>query len=192
MTHHMKAIIKTVATIALLLPVFSYAAPELIVTWRAASYAPEGYAGKTLPIAGTPIDASAILIDGGKAISLAPYEINWYAGEDRITGGKGAVSARMTAPITGQDSFELRVNVAKYNNQPLDAFLTIPVVRPEILIMKRGGTQSKDFSIIPYFWNIMKPTELEVVWSEDGGSITARATNKKNEMEFAQIAIPKQ
>ncbi len=178
--------------IFLLMPLISYAAPELVITWKASSYVPDNYVGKALPIAGTLLDVTAILIDGGKAISLAPYDINWYAGEDRIAGGKGTASVRTTSPITGQDSLELRVNVAKYKDQPLDAFVTIPVVKPEILVMQKAGTQGTGLSVIPYFWNILTPKELAVEWIENGNTVTARAANKKNEMEFAQIAIPKQ
>ena len=176
----------------LFIPILSYAAPELIVTWKASSYVPTSYKGKALPVAGTVIDASVILIDGGKVISLAPYDVNWYAGEDRIAGGKGIGAVRTTAPITGQDSLELRVNVAKYNNQPLDAFMTVPIVRPEILIVRKPNTTTQAFSIIPYFWNIMTPNELAITSAANGDTVTATATNKKNEMEFAQLTIPKQ
>ncbi len=188
----MKKITAPILYIALLLPAFSYAAPELILTWKAASYVPETYTGKALPAAGTPIDASAILVDNGKVISLAPYTVNWYAGEDRIAGGAGTASVRVLAPITGQDELELRVNIGKYEDQPLDAFITIPVVRPEILMLRKAGTQRNSFSVIPYFWNILTPDELTIAWSESGGGITATATNKKNEMEFAQMSAPKQ
>lgn len=192
MKYAMKIILKTALMIGMFLPALSYAAPELIVTWKAASYVPEGYAGKALPAAGTPIDVSVILIDGGKAISLAPYDINWYAGEDRIAGGKGAVTVRTAAPVTGQDFLDLRVNVGKYENQPLDAFVTIPVVRPEILIRKKAGTKPQEFSIIPYFWNIMSESGLTVTWEDNGDTVTANAENKKNPMEFARITVSKQ
>ncbi|MSR73837.1 MAG: hypothetical protein EXS60_02175 [Candidatus Pacebacteria bacterium] len=188
----MKVIIKTITALTVLLPALSYAAPELIVTWKASSYIPANYMGKALPIAGTPIDISAILIDGGVVASLSPYDINWYAGEDRIAGGKGVAIARVTAPSTGQDTLELRVNVAKYKDQPLDAFITIPIVHPEILIMQKPNVKTQDLSIIPFFWNILKPSDLTVTWSGDDSGVTAYAANKKNEMEFAQISISKQ
>lgn len=188
----MKIIQKTILIFGMLLPAFSYAAPELIVTWKAASYVPAGYAGKALPVAGTAINLSAILVDRGKIISLAPYDINWYAGEDRIAGGKGVAIARTAAPVTGQDFLELRVNVGKYENQPLDAFITIPVVRPEILIRKKEGTKPQEFSIIPYFWNILSEGGLAVTWEDNGDAVTASAENKKNPMEFARMTIPKQ
>lgn len=187
-----KIISRSLTLLTFFLPALSYAAPELIVTWKASSYVPINYTGKALPVAGTAIDVSVILVDGGEVISLTPYSINWYVGEDRVTGGKGTTSARVTAPITGQDSMELRVNIAKYNNQPLDAFTTIPVVRPELLVIRKPNAQTQDLSIIPYFWNILTLAELIVTWEDNGNIITARATNKKNEMEFAQMSVPKQ
>ena len=190
MMHRIIITARIAATLGLCMPFFSYAAPELLITWKATSYVPASYAGKAMPVAGTPIDASVLLIDGNKVISLTPYDINWYAGEDRITGGKGIVSTRIIAPATGQDSFELRASVAKYNNQPLDAFTTIPVVRPKIIIRKKTGAQN-GFSVIPYFWNIMNPDGIAIIWDDLGDSITARATNKKNQLEFAQATIIK-
>ncbi len=192
MNYAMKIILKTILILGISLPALSYAAPELIITWKAASYTPKDYAGKALPIAGTPIDVSALLIDGGKVINLASYDINWYAGEDRIAGGKGVATTRTKAPITGQDFLELRVNVGKYENQPLDAFVTIPVVRPEILIRKKEGTKPQEFSIIPYFWNILSESGLTVTWEDTGDTVTASAENKKDPMEFARMTTPKQ
>ena len=182
----------SIATLTFFLPLLSYAAPELILTWKANTYVPENFTGKALPIASSAIDASVILVNGGKVISLNPYDINWYAGEDRVTGGKGKANARLTAPATGQDALELRVHILKYENQPLDAFLTIPITRPEIVIAKKPHAQTQGFSIIPYFWNILNPNELAIAWDDNEDSITARATNKKNALEFARMTIPKQ
>lgn len=187
-----KIISQSLTFLAVFLPALSYAAPELIVTWKTSSYVPAGYTGKALPTAGTAIDVSAILVDGNTVVSLSPYDINWYAGEDRFAGGKGTASARITAPITGQDSMELRINVTKYNNQPLDAFITIPVVRPEMFVLQKPGTETQNLSIIPYFWNILTLRDLAVTWEDNGSTITARAVNKKNELEFAQMTIPKE
>jgi hypothetical protein len=192
MNNPIKIILKAITALLFFMPVISYAAPELILTWKASSYVPANYAGKALPAANTPIDVLAILIDDGKVISLAPYDINWYAGEERIVGGKGAVRARTTAPNTGQDSLELRVNVGKYKDHPLDAFLTVPIVRPEIFIFEKAGAKRHNFSVIPYFWNITAGSDLAVTWDDAGDSVTAHAANKKNEMEFAQITVPKQ
>lgn len=193
MTHLMKIIPKTVAIIGIFLPALSYAAPEFFITWKASSYVPKGFAGKALPAAGTPIEASVILIDGGKAINLAPYEINWYAGEERIAGGLGATNARAIAPATGQDSLELRAHIVKYAGGPQDAFATIPVVKPEIVAVKKiTQPKARGFSIIPYFWNITTPDDLTVTWDDTEDSVTARATNKKNPLEFAQVTALKQ
>ena len=190
--HYAKKIIGAASTIGLIIPFLSHAAPEIVVTWKAASYVPEGYTGKALPVAGTSIDASAILVDGGKVINLAPYDINWYVGEDRVAGGRGISHARITAPVTGQDSFDLRVNVIKYKDQPLDAFVTMPVTRPRILITHKKNATPQGLSVAPYFWNIMSPDELEVTWSDNEDGITVQAANKKNALEFARSTIQKQ
>ncbi len=180
--------------LGMFLPLFSYAAPELILTWKANSFVPSGYTGKALPVAGTPIDASVVLLDNGEVVNSAPYEIHWYAGENLVATGKGKTSVRITAPVTGEDTIELRASMPKYSAGAQDAFASIPVVRPEIVIMKSATPQikSKAFTTYPYFWNITSADELEILWEDRGEAVTARATNKKNPLEFAQTTIIKQ
>jgi hypothetical protein len=173
------------------IPLSSYAATELLVTWKASSYIPSNYKGKALPTGGTPIRARAILIENGKSISLAPYEISWYAGEERIAGGLGVNTASFRTPKTGQDSLELRVNVARYKDRPLDAFVTIPIVQPVLALKKKKTSSKVDFSAIPYFWNIKTPEDLAITWTENSDIITARAVNKENPLEFARAEAEK-
>lgn len=176
----------------MLVPFFLHAAPELILTWQAVSYTPQGFMGKALPTADTPVEASILLIDGGRIINLAPYEINWYADEKRIAGGTGVYTAKTKAPATGQDSFELRAHVAKYADSPIDAFATIPIIKPQITIikkMKRGA--ATEFSIAPYFWNITDPRDITITWDDTEDSVTAHATSKNNPFEFAKDSVLK-
>lgn len=176
------------------LPLFSYAAPQLVLSWKANSYVPSGYAGKALPIAGTRISASVILLDGGKAVSLAPYDIHWYAGLNLIATGKGRTTAEVVAPRTGEDALELRVNISKYASGAQDAFVTIPIIKPEIRIIGGGliSARAKGLAIEPYFWNIASPSDLTIAWEDNGDTVTARASNKNNALEFAQATISKQ
>ena len=179
-------------TIGIVLPLFSYAAPQLILSWKANSYVPKGYMGKALPIAGTRVSTSVIMLENGKIVSLTPYDIYWYAGENRIAGGRGRVTAEAIAPITGEDTLELRVNIPKYGNGAQDAFVTIPVVRPEIIAVKNASQSQKKFLTTPYFWNISSPADLMIIWDDNGDTVTARASNKNNALEFAQTTISKQ
>lgn len=176
------------------LPFLTNAAPELILTWKANSFVPSGYMGKALPVANTPLDASVILLDNGKVINTAPYEIHWYAGENLIATGKGKTTVRIPAPATGEDIIELRASIPKYSGGAQDAFASIPLVHPEIVIMKSVGSQvkSKGLTTYPYFWNIANANELNILWDDGEEMITARATNKKNPLEFAQTTISKQ
>ncbi len=45
--------------------------PQLMVTWKARTYAPPGFDGKIMPTANSAITASVELIDGGKIIDLS-------------------------------------------------------------------------------------------------------------------------
>jgi len=190
----MSPVIKKIAQITLFFgiffPFFSFATPELFITWKADSYTPNEYGGKSMPTAGTPITAMVLLIDNGKVINLAPYIINWYADEEQVFGGTGKTAVQLRAPETGQDTFEVRVNIGKYNDQPLDAFATIPIVRPKIVIRPKEGAQQR-FSAIPYFWNIKKPQEVRITWTDNGDSITAYGRHLYNQLEFAQATIIK-
>lgn len=164
------------------------AEPTLIATWKAHSYTPLSYIGKPLPVGGTPIDATIILIDNNRAISLSDIEVRWYQEGSLVTHGKGRTTHSFTAPQTGQDTVSLRVNIPHYNGRVLDQFIDIPVTRPEVVIDRAALPTLKPLF---YFFSITNPASLAVSWDESGGFVILKASNKNNPLEFARAQITK-
>ena len=165
------------------------ASPELITTWKARSYAPFGYAGKSLPSAGTPVDMSVALLQKNKLVDLSPYEIRWYAGGRLAGRGKGKTAFSLAAPRTGEESMEIRVNIPAYAGTALDAFVVIPIASPEAVI---DSAKLPVLTGLFYFFNIKDPSSLAVEWRDSGGLLTLSASNTNNPLEFAKTVIMKQ
>ena len=182
--------ILALALSALFVPfVASAANPSLVITWKASSYVPPGYAGKALATTGSALSAQATIIDNGRVISPSSYSVRWYeAGNLSATLG-GSTVFRSSAPRMGEDSFVIRASIPDYGEGTLDAFADIPVTRPEIVI---DSAKLPTLSPIFYFWNITDPASLSVEWSSDQETTTLRAKNPSNPFEFAQTTISKE
>lgn len=164
-------------------------AAALILTWKAHSYAPIAYAGKALPSAKTPIDIAAALVEKNNVAAIAPYEIQWYLNDALAGRGLGKSLFSFVAPQTGEDAVEVRAHIPHYRGETLDAFITIPIVRPEVVI-----TNAKPPFLEPlfYFFTVADPSSLTVQWDDNGETITVRASNNDNPLEFAQARATKQ
>src|SRR3989344_1635798 len=63
--------------------------PELLMTWRANTYAPADFSGKILPIANSHITASFELVDRGKAVDVSRETVYWYVNDDLVSNKPG-------------------------------------------------------------------------------------------------------
>lgn len=174
--------------IGLITPFLTHAAPTLLVTWRAHSYTPIEYAGKILPAAGASIDIVVAAIEGGRFVSLSPYEIRWYVNDELAARGVGRAALTLTAPRTGEDEIQIRVNLPNYKGQIIDEFISIPIVRPEAVIDR---SQLPLLKPLFYFFNVADPSRIAAEWEENNDSLTLRASNKNNPLEFAQTSMVK-
>lgn len=169
---------KHITTIALL----------IIISWKANSYAPLSYGGKILPSAGTRIDIAALLLENNRAADLSAHEVRWYANDQFLGGGLGRTTAHIIAPRTGEDEIRVRANVSNYKGKVLDEFITIPIAQPEVAINR---AKLPLLEPLFYFFNITNPSSLTIDWEDRSESVTVRASNKKNPVEFAQSTIIK-
>ena len=90
--------------------------PQIVISWRAESYAPPAYSGKILPTAGSPITVSFDVIDGGKPANLSGQIIYWYLNSDLIENRNGVQSVTFNAPSRAPSILELRIELPAYPN----------------------------------------------------------------------------
>lgn len=156
-------------------------APELIVTWKSNNYTPPGYQGRALPIDGSRIDMALELIDQGRVANLSGKEIRWLINDDELKSGVGLKNISFIANGFRGDQ-EVEVTIMDYSGANLEKLITIPTVRPEIVIT--GGPIT--FKALPYFFNIQNISQLRFNWSANG----IRATGAVDNPSVLQLQTP--
>lgn len=147
--------------------------PQIIISWRAESYAPPAYAGKILPTANSLITASAEVVDGGKAVDLSDQVIYWYVNGLLVSNKPGVQTITFIAPARAPDAVGLRVHVPNYPGNYILKEVVIPIVSPEAVIESPypgglfSGTQFRLFGA-PYFFNVGDVKNLSFSWLLDG------------------------
>lgn len=149
---------------------------QILLNWRAETYTPPGFVGKTLPAADSRIVASVDLFDQGKKVDLSTQRIMWYVNDNFYQAAPGLTRINLTAPhFIGKTTIELRVSIPDYGSGPSRA-VSIPVVTPEAVIGSSApglARSSAPFTLkaIPYFFNIQDPLELQFIWALRGVDI---------------------
>lgn len=145
-------------------------APDFMLTWKANSFAPAGYHGKTLPTQGTLIEMSLELIDGGRLASLSPHQIRWYVNDKLQRSGLGVKIFTFTAAASPGNDQNVRAVIMNYRGRDLEKTIAIPVVNPEAVIeapypdlLIQSGANA--FKAVPYFFNIANINQLTFRWS---------------------------
>lgn len=145
-------------------PVNSQAGPELIISWRASTFAPSNYQGKILPTRDSLLNVRFNLIDKGRVVDLSKTKIQWKNGADVAT-GVGLKSRDFKISKLDTDNFILTIIVINYGGRNIEKTISIPVAKPEVMI-ERIGTNS--FIAQPYFFNVTDLKELGFEWSANG------------------------
>jgi len=146
-------------------------APEVILTWKANSYAPPGYAGKALPINNSPVDVALELLDGGRVANLSNIQIRWDLNGELYRSGAGLKNISFVADSSKGDP--LALVSFNYRGRALDKQISIPLARPEVVIT--GGPDI--FKALPYFFNIGSPAQAKFTWSVNGNSVEGTGEN---------------
>ncbi|MBI5079469.1 hypothetical protein HZB06_02245 [Candidatus Wolfebacteria bacterium] len=148
--------------------------PQFLASWKADSYVPSWYGGKTLPSAGSNIRVSFELIDNNKIADLSRIVVRWYVDDDLISNedeGLGIKSVKIRAPIATGDDIKVRIAVVGYKDiAELNKIVNIPVGEPEAIIdfprynnsaVNRSGNI---FRAMPFFFNLKNSNGLSVNW----------------------------
>lgn len=150
--------------------------PELIVTWRAFSYAPPDYTGKILPTKKTLVTAAVEALERNKLADLNQKEVRWYLDNQFLGGGRGLKNISFRVPaVTSRDPL-LRVTI---DNQ--DKFVSLPLAEPEAVIINPVTLQAR-----PYFFNIERLNELDWRWQKDEKSLKVFVQKRTDHLEFAK------
>lgn len=172
-------------------PASAQTEPEIMITWRAKSYAPPGFEGKTLPAVGTSIEAAFELIDQGKIVDVSKYEVRWFFGGYLWKVGLGLKSYGYTPTLYSGNDITVKVAVVGYKERPIEKSIVIPLVRPEIVIdapyYNRELRQGLNiFRGLPYFFNIQSIGELVFNWKANNEP----AVSGGNKPDVLELNIP--
>ncbi len=159
--------------IGCLLLVVGYAgaqsAPEFLVSWQAVNYVPPSYQGKIFPSRATPVQIGFDLIDKNRIVDLSTNDIQWYLDGEIIQYGKGLKSFLFNSK--GIDH-EIRIAVLDYQGTRLDKTLTVPGLKPKVVIDARTpdnilGLGTHVLETLPYFFNVSNLQDLSFNWTSD-------------------------
>lgn len=144
--------------------------PQTILTWRATTYVPGFYGGKTLPVPGSKIVVGLDLLQSGRPANLSGKTIYWYLGDKFIAGGVGLTRLALTVPDTLVSTIQVR---AALPEDGIAKTLTIPVSEPRAVIQPPSPDRrvhSSTFSLTawPYFFNVSSAGQLTFDWKLAG------------------------
>lgn len=166
--------------------VASAAAPQFFATWRAESFTPSWYAGKTYPTKGTPVRVSFELIDSGKIADLSNTIVRWYVDDTLAKNendGRGIKTLAFSVPDYAGQETQVRISIPSYRGgDSLNSIVHIPVQSPRIVIdapypdrqIAAGDTA---FTLVPFFFNISTLDNLTIGWSANGTASQAQGAS---------------
>jgi hypothetical protein len=147
---------------------------QFIISWQADNYAPSWYQGKILAVNGTPIEINFELIDNGKLADLSKTKVRWYINDKLMKNEKDGLGIKVlkfvNSDYAGQET-EIMISVVDYKGgEPLEKIITIPVVKPEVIIRvpyadRKISAGLSGFEAIPFFFNIKNTGSLSIEWS---------------------------
>lgn len=152
---------------------------QLLVTWQADTYVPDGFSGKIMPASDSQIVVGVDLINLGKRVDLSPYKIYWYVDEKFYQGTVGLTRISLAAPhFIGENSMKVRVLITDYGSG-IGKTITIPIVVPEAVIQSSApslAASAAPFNLqaYPYFFNVRTMSQLVFDWSLNGASVSSQ------------------
>lgn len=157
---------------------------DFLISWRANDYVPANYLGKIMPSRNSSVEISFDVLDQGKFVDLSKQNIVWYLGDSVLQSGIGLKNIKFTA---SQIDPVISISIpnykdAKYSTGDLEGLITIPTSVPEVVIntpypgksIKIGDNL---FQMLPYFFNILNPNQLNIGWSVDGTETASQPGN---------------
>lgn len=169
--------------------------PKLFLTWSSNTYVPPGFTGKVLPTASSEITASVELIDGSKIADLSKQNVYWYVNNNFLSGGIGMQSVTFRAPGTAGGAIALRAEVPNYSKGSQLKTVSVPIVKPEVVIepiFSSGRFSSSPLQLFgqPYFFNTTGPTRLNFIWRVNGQTPSGAENPQNLNIKFGPTITP--
>lgn len=172
-----KYILTSVAIIGAftLIGVFSVSAqtaPSIVLTWKASSFFPSDYAGKTIPTPGAPVSVAALVLRNGRVVDVRQAVFTWYVDERFMQKGTGTDRFTFTATQSTNGSHFVRVEIALAEEE-LSGSVRIPTASPTVTIdaslpNRLALEENITIAAIPLFFNVSSINNLEFTWLVNG------------------------
>lgn len=143
--------------------------PIVLISWKADSYTPAWYEGKTLAATNALIQASVIVIDRGTVKDLSGSTIYWYVNGTNTDGGVGKNTTSFRVPGIAPNQIDLQVKLPDLTSDLLVKTVKIPVVYPKVSLTK---TETSTFQVNPFFFGVQKISSLIFSWALNGKPVT--------------------
>ncbi len=148
---------------------------RFILTWRAKTFAPPGFTGKTLPVADSKVVASVEALRNGRLVPLAVQNIYWRLNDKFIAGGIGLKTIEFTIPQNTVEAVTLMVELPDYEGDATIETIEIPVARPRVVIdapYPNSSFSGTEISVraMPYFFIVPSSENLTYEWTINGES----------------------
>ncbi len=151
-----------VAVLLLVTKADAQVAPEIVLTWKAGSYAPPAYNGKVLPSENSNVEIGLEMLEAGKFANLSSVVIRWDVNNELYRSGAGLKNISLVIDRAKGDP--IIAASFTYKGRPYDKRIIIPVAKPDVSIT--GGPDS--FRAFLYFFNIASPAQAKFTWSANG------------------------
>lgn len=145
-------------------------APEMWITWRAATYIPSDYSGRPLPVRNSKIVAAVDLFENGRFVDLSEQTIYWYMNDRLLGGGPGEARMPVTIPeAVSRTGVTLRVSMPDYKDG-IARTINVIVADPQAVIRTPSRVSGTSFEVraVPFYFNISDPSELSFDWNISG------------------------
>ncbi len=148
---------------------------QVLLNWTSPTYAPNGYAGKTLPTGKSWISATVDVIRNGKIVNIDKENIYWYKNDQFIDGGMGLWQINIQAPEIPGDIISLRAEVLGLGGSALKT-VDIPTIQPVVVLDAPypGGYvsgQNIKVSALTYFFDTKNLFDIKYNWKVNNESV---------------------
>jgi hypothetical protein len=162
-----------------------------IVSWKAHSFVPNGYAGKTLPTEKTVLDASFEILRNGAFMDLSDYDVTWTV-DGRVVGqGKNKKITSFTPTAFRGQNIDVHIAAENSYGIMLSHDFSVLVSAPELIIRSlyfppvTGKPREFKFQALPYFFNVTDIPQLAFSWQVNGSPAT-----ETGEKDILTVSLP--